>query len=168
MTLPRITIRRAHLNDLDALTALSMRSKQSNGYDDAFMQACRDELAVTQDSLRGGEYWVAEGDAICGLACIACDPLGNTAEITAFFIEPDRKRQGIGTLLWRKLLERAADLSIRTLRLDADPAAVPFYTSLGFRVVGEAPSGSIAGRTLPHMTLTLEGTGTHAQGTLPG
>ncbi len=150
-----IEIRRARPEDAEVLTELSIRSKASNGYDEAFMAACREELTVTEQSLDDGEYWVAEGDVLCGCACLSADPDGRAGEIHAF-IDPDWQRQGIGRLLWQKLLERAQENRLQRLYLDADPAAVPFYESLGFEVTGEAPSGSIPGRTLPRMTLNLD------------
>jgi len=42
-----------------------MRSKRSNGYDEPFMAACREELTVTGEHLVEGEYWVAD----CGVVC---------------------------------------------------------------------------------------------------
>jgi ribosomal protein S18 acetylase RimI-like enzyme len=134
-----IKIRKARPEDVKDLTELSIRSKRSNGYDEAFMAACREELTVTEDHLADGEYWVAESGVVCGCA-----------------IDPDWQRQGIGRLLWKKLLERAKERRLERLHLDADPAAAPFYGALGFEVAGESPSGSIAGRTLPHMTLVLD------------
>lgn len=65
-----ITIRRAAITELDELTELAMRSKQSNGYDAAFMAACRDELTVTAARFSEGEYWVAESNELCGCACL--------------------------------------------------------------------------------------------------
>jgi len=59
-------------------------------------------------------------------------------------------------LLWQKLVERAKAKKLVTLHLDADPFSVPFYKALGFEVVGEVPSGSIAGRSLPHMTIAID------------
>ena len=151
-----IAIRRARPEDAEALTDLSIRSKASNGYDEAFMAACREELTVTEESLGEGENWVAEAGGIRGCACLSADPDGRAGEIHAFFIDPDWQRRGIGRLLWQKLLERAKESGLARLHLDADPAAVPFYEALGFEVIGESPSGSIAGRTLPHMTLCLD------------
>ena len=150
-----IKIRRAHGNEAGTLTELSMRSKQSNGYDDAFMAACREELTVTAERLEEGEYWVAEADRVCGCACLVADLGKRTGEVHAFFIEPKWHRKGIGKLLWKKLLERANAMDLEQLHLDADPAAVPFYNSLGFKVTGETPSGSIPGRNLPYMTFSL-------------
>ena len=147
-------IRPARLDEADALTDLSMRSKQSNGYDEAFMAACRDELTVTADRMTDGTYWVAEVNGVIrGCVCLSVDADNATGEINAFFIDPDFQRRGIGQVLWRKILEEAQEL--QTLRLDADPAAAPFYEKLGFVTVRNVPSGSIKGRTLPHMVLKL-------------
>lgn len=149
-----IKIRRARIDEIAVLTELSMRAKRSNGYDDAFMEACRAELTVTASQMKEGEYWVAEADAVCGCACFKASGEG-CGEIHTFFIDPDRQRQGIGRLLWQKLLERAGAHGISKLYLDADPAAVPFYQSMGFVQTGEAPSGSIEGRMLPRMAIVI-------------
>jgi hypothetical protein len=44
-------IRAAHGGELEALSALAMRSKAHWGYSAAFMQACRDELTVSAELL---------------------------------------------------------------------------------------------------------------------
>ncbi|MEM1045983.1 MAG: GNAT family N-acetyltransferase [Pseudomonadota bacterium] len=150
-----IEIRRARADEAGELTELCLRSKQSNGYDDAFMAACRDELTITPDRLEEGEYWVAVSDSLCGCACLLVDQASKTGEVHAFFIDPACQRRGIGRRLWKKLLERAGDCGLSRLDLEADPFAVPFYQALGFRIVGEAPSGSIPGRMIPTMQLDL-------------
>lgn len=152
-----IEIRRARPEDAETLTDLSMRSKRSNGYDEAFMAACREELTVTVKRLCEGEYWVAESGAVCGCACLVTDLTNCSGEIHAFFIDPEWQRKGIGRLLWRKLAERAREAGLTELHLDADPFAVPFYEALGFQVTGEVPSGSIPGRALPRMSIALDG-----------
>jgi len=158
-----IRIRPAIAEDCPLLTDLSMRSKQSNGYDDAFMQACREELTVTDTEFQAGEWWVAEGGDrhhanvaafIVGCVCLV-DRGDKSGEVSAFFIDPDWQRRGIGRQLWKKLLERAHESGIRKLVLDADPHAAAFYARIGFSIVGEKPSGSIAGRMLPHMAIEL-------------
>ena len=121
-----IEIRRARLEDAEILTELSMRSKRSNGYDDAFMAACREELTVTAKHLCEGEYWVAESDAVCGCASHVADTANRSGEVHAFFIDPKWQRKGIGRLLWRKLAERAREEGLTELYLDAAPFAVPF------------------------------------------
>ena len=151
----KIEIRRARPEEAEAISDLSMRSKRSNGYDDVFMEACREELTVTPSRMAEGEYWVAETDVICGCACLVENLEGGSGEVHAFFIDPAFQRRGVGRMLWLKVVELAKSKGITTLHLEADPFAVPFYEAMGFVVVGEAPSGSIKGRTIPRMEIRL-------------
>lgn len=148
-------IRRARSHEADTITALVMRSKRSNGYDEAFMEACREELRVTPDLLKAREVWIAEDTVICGCASLVVETDRKTAEVGLFFVDPDCKRQGVGQRLWERLLSRSRELGLQMLHLDADPSAVPFYEKQGFRTVGQTPSGSIPGRTIPYMELRL-------------
>jgi len=151
-----IRLRPADIDDVDALTDISIRSKQSNGYDDAFMAACRDELTVTVAHLCQGEYWVAcQDDLIIGCASLCPDKDKPSGEVHSFFIDPDHQGRGVGRILWGKLLERAHAYQMTDVRLDADPNAVPFYQTMGFELAGDAPSAAIEGRRLPHMVLSL-------------
>ncbi|MEX2518701.1 MAG: GNAT family N-acetyltransferase [Paracoccaceae bacterium] len=150
---PEIVIRLARPAEAAALTDLSMRSKQSNGYDEAFMAACRDELTVTPEIVAEGEFWVAASGQLLG--CARLSGADGAGEVNTFFVDPAQKRRGIGRLLWAKLRERASALGFTALELDADPNAAPFYIALGFRVVSQTPSGSIAGRMLPRMRIDL-------------
>lgn len=152
-----ITLRRARPDEAAILTDLSMRSKQSNGYDDTFMSACAQELTVTPQRLAEGEYWVADNDGtICGCACLTADQDNKVGEVHAFFIDPGFQRRGVGRQLWEKIAARARDQDLARLHLDADPFAVPFYEAMGFTVVSQAPSGSIEGRMLPKMKALLK------------
>ena len=151
----KIEIRQARPDEAEVLTDLSIRSKRSNGYDDAFMEACREELTVTPSRMAEGEYWVAETDVICGCFCLVENVEGDSGEVHAFFIDPAFQGRGVGRMLWLKVVELAKSKGIVKLHLEADPFAVPFYEAMGFVVVGEAPSGSIIGRTIPRMEIQL-------------
>ena len=145
-----VTIRHAWTTDAEAMTALCLRSKRSNGYDDAFMAACAAELAVTPARLRDERFHVAErSGGIVG--CAGLVQGGTTGEVVSFFVDPDHQGHGIGRLLWKALLDEAQRARLHRLHLDADPAAEGFYRQLGFATVGRSPSGSIPGRTLPFM-----------------
>jgi N-acetylglutamate synthase-like GNAT family acetyltransferase len=152
----KIRIRRALETEGAALSDLSMRSKQSNGYDDAFMDACRDELAVTPERLRADEYWVADADGICGCASLSINHDKKIGVVHSFFVEPNLRGSGIGKLLWQKLHERAQTHGFEALVLDADPNAEEFYQNIGFVKVKDTPSGSIEGRLIPYMRLDLK------------
>ncbi len=145
-------VRLANRQDADTITALTLASKRSNGYDDAFMKACVDELSVSADDLARDHHWLAQdGTTLRGYVCLSIDAETRTGIVKSFFIDPHSKRQGIGRLLWQTLLDAAHDANLKHLTLDADPDAVPFYEALGFEIIGRTPSGSIAGRTLPLM-----------------
>ena len=148
-------LRRAVPADAPALTDLALRSKRSNGHDDAFMSACREELTVTAEALRGGDCWVADDGEARGFATLRPGGADGIGEVHALFVDPGRQRAGIGRALWERLVERARERSFVELRLDADPAAVPFYRAVGLETIGESPSGSIPGRRLPRMAVRL-------------
>ncbi len=143
-------LRPATVSDCDVLSDLSYRSKASNGYDVAFMEACRDELAVTPDVIAAGELWISEtGSKPVGFFDIRLD--NDTLEVYALYVDPDLKRSGIGRKLWAAMEERAVAMAAKAIELDADPFAVEFYEAMGCRVIGQSPSGSIPGRMLPRM-----------------
>lgn len=148
-----VQIRPARHRDAQTLTSIAMASKQSNGYDDAFMVACAEELRVTPALMDELEYWVAEDDRPRGFVCLEVDPDRLTGTVTSLFIEPAWQRRGIGRLLWTVVEETARKRKLRGLGVDADPKAEAFYRSLGFSTVSRVPSGSIPGRTLPHMRM---------------
>lgn len=150
-----ISIRPAREDDAEALSRIAVLSKQSNGYDDAFMAACVEELRVTPELLKTHRYWVAERGVACGFVCLEPGPEEGSGELAALYIHPDFHRQGIGRMLWETLRDAAREMGLVSLHLDADPTAEAFYCGLGFVTVGRAPSGSIPGRTLPHMKIDL-------------
>ena len=146
----RLSLRPATVSDCAVLSDLSFRSKASNGYDTAFMQACRSELTVTPDEIAAGELWIIEtGGKPVGFFDIRLD--NDTLEVYALYIDPDLKRSGIGRKMWAAMEERAVVMAAEAIALDADPFAVEFYEAMGCRVIGQSPSGSIPGRMLPRM-----------------
>ena len=151
----RVPLRRAVAADALALSDLAIRSKRSNGYDETFMAACRDELTVTTEDLEADEYWIVGGTDMHGFAALRCSDAAGLGEVHAFFVDPDRQRLGVGRRLWDELVARARSRGLTELRLDADPAAVPFYREMGLETIGESPSGSIPGRVLPRMAIRL-------------
>jgi len=158
----RIKIERGQPAQADLLTDLCLRSKRSNGYDDAFMAQCRQELTVSAEDLSTQQWWVAVDQStstVCGCAgLIGNNESANSGEVHAFFIDPQFKRRGVGRLLWATVRTSAKEQGLTHLILYADPYAVPFYETMGFAITGQAPSGSIPGRLLPQMTIDLSDT----------
>ena len=143
-------IRRAEPSDAAALTALALRSKAFWGYDAAFMAACRAELTVAAADVRAHPTFVLEAAGrTLGFYQLRRD--GTAAEVRLFFVAPEAVRGGIGRRLWTHLEETARALGALRLEVDSDPHAGGFYCAMGMRRAGQVHSGSIAGRTLPHL-----------------
>ncbi len=130
-----------------------MRSKAHHGYDDAFLTAVRAELTITPDDC-DGRLVVAERDGtLLGYYAVTGTP--PTGELDSLFVDPTAIGTGLGGMLLRAARAHATELGFTTLRIDADPGAEAFYRHAGARRVGEAPSGSIAGRLLPRLELEV-------------
>lgn len=142
-------IRPARGEDAEALSDLAYRSKAHWGYDDAFMAACRAELTYSPEQLDAGGFWVLEdGDEVrgfYGLTKISPDAV----ELEAMFVEPDHIGHGYGRALTDHALQEFRAMDLARLVIQADPNAAPFYEDAGATLIGERPSDSIEGRTLP-------------------
>ncbi|WP_238364376.1 GNAT family N-acetyltransferase [Mesobacterium pallidum] len=140
--------------ELPAASALCRASKASWGYDAAFMDACREALTLHPEDLDTDPTLAAfDGDRMVGLVQVAGD--GDSVWLEKLFVAPDRMGRGIGRRLFHWALLAATRLGAGPLIVDADPGAVPFYTAMGCRLVGEAPSDAIPGRMLPRLARDL-------------
>jgi GNAT superfamily N-acetyltransferase len=149
-----VAIRNARPADLEALSALCLRSKAHWGYDAAFLQACRAELTLRPEHLQQTIVRIAEQDAApLGMVQVAVS--GETADLLKLFVEPRAMAQGVGRLLMEVAVSDAQRAGAVEMTIEADPAAAPFYQRMGARRVGEAPSGAIPGRRLPLFVLDI-------------
>ncbi len=147
-------LREPRASELTALSDLCMRSKAVWGYDDAFMQACRAELTLTQEDMSASRLQVGEADdVIVGVAQVSA--AGDVAYLEKLFVEPDRLRSGAGRALFAWAVRTAKDMGADRLAIEADPGAAAFYRRMGARDDGVAPSASIPGRSLPRLVLDL-------------
>lgn len=146
--------RPARPEECAALTELCLRSKAHHGYDADFMSACRPELTVTPNRLARGGHAVAEvGGKLAGFVQVLTQD-GETW-LEGLFVEPDFIGEGIGTQLMAAAIAMARETGAKELEIHADPFAEAFYISCGARRVGLVPSGSIPGRKLPQLVLSL-------------
>lgn len=147
-------IRQARPDEAAAVSDLALRSKGYWGYSDEFLEACREELTYTPEQCAAGEVFVAERDGrLLGMSAIEGKP--PEGEVVAMFVDLDAMGQGVGGGLIRHLLDESRTRGFTSLTLAADPGAEPFYVHHGATRIGEIPSGSIAGRVLPHLRFAL-------------
>ncbi|MEL6861419.1 MAG: GNAT family N-acetyltransferase [Pseudomonadota bacterium] len=142
------TLRPPLRSELSALSELCLKSKAYWGYDADFMVACVDELTLTEDDLQTDPMIVAEDETgVAGIAQLSLASDGCYLE--KLFIDPSRMGEGFGRRLYDWALQTAAAKGASSMIIEADPGAASFYERLGAKRVGEASSGSVAGRTLP-------------------
>lgn len=147
-------IRPAEPIDAAALTDLALSSKAVWGYDPVFLAACRAELTVRADGIRRDPtYLIEAGERILGFYQLRLDDA--VAVVGLMFMAPEALRSGLGRRLWAHLEDTARAAGVRRLEVDSDPHAEAFHRAMGMRRVGEAPSGSIPGRLLPHLAKEL-------------
>ena len=149
-----LRLRTPRIDEATALTELCLRSKAVWGYDDDFMRACRAELTLTASSMQSSLLKIAEIDGqLAGVAQVTVK--GDRADLDKLFVEPARLRCGTGKTLFDWARAAARDSGAAVLMIEADPGAAEFYRRMGAVDDGTAPSGSIPGRVLPRLRLTL-------------
>ena len=76
-------IRRAKLDEGKILSKIAMRSKAYWGYDDSFMEACREDLTLTENIIASNLVYVLENSSfIIGFFCLIVS--GKSGKLDAF------------------------------------------------------------------------------------
>lgn len=140
------------------------RSKAHWGYDEDFMQAARAVLVLTPKDIETGELRVFDSDGPQGLCKLVVREDG--ADLDKLFVAPEAMGKGVGRALVDWAIDQARAKGAKTMKIEADPDAVPFYERMGARVIGGVPSEAIAGRTLPLMQIDLSGLAPDACGSI--
>lgn len=142
-------IRAADPGEAKLLSELALRSKAHWDYSDEFLAACRDELTYIPEQVAAGGFQVLEDDSevrgFYAMSKISPDAM----ELDAMFVEPEHIGRGYGQALMDHALAEFAASGLARLVIQADPNAAPFYERAGAKCIGERPSDSISGRSLP-------------------
>ncbi len=139
-------LRAACPDDASVVSDLALRSKGHWGYDEAFLEACRADLTWQPAQMDTITLAESEGEVVGFFSLVG-------SELDALFVTPEAIGQGFGASLLKAALSQARAQGIEAIEFDADPQAVPFYARFRAVVVGESPSTSIAGRSLPRMRI---------------
>jgi N-acetylglutamate synthase-like GNAT family acetyltransferase len=147
-----ITLRPARVDEAEALSALTRRSKQSHGYSDEFMARFMSvgDMVITPESISQNPVMVAEIDGrVAGFAHLKPLDHSDAVCLEDLFIEPDAQGQGVGRALFDWALATAAERGYDWLEWESDPNAAGFYEKMGGEKIGETKSTLIEGRVLP-------------------
>ena len=148
-------LRPPRLDELPYLSDLCLRSKAVWDYDEAMLDAFKDELTLTEDDLESDVIIVAEDlRGVAGVAQLSFDETGSSYRDN-LFVEPVRLGEGTGKMLYVWACRYAQGSGAKEMVIEADPDAAPFYVHMGAEPAGEAESGSIPGRLLPRLVHKL-------------
>lgn len=141
------------LGECTTLSAFCLRSKGHWGYDDTFLEACREELSIREADL-GDLLRVATVDGkLAGV--VQLDFEEHDASLEKLFVDPPFIGKGVGAVLLSWALEMARARGATRLVVEADPGAADFYRRFGAMDAGSVASGSIEGRFIPRLVLKL-------------
>jgi N-acetylglutamate synthase-like GNAT family acetyltransferase len=155
-----VTLRPARVDEAEALSALTRRSKQSHGYSDEFMARFMSvgDMVITPESISQNPVMVAEIDGrVAGFAHLKPLDHPDAVCLEDLFIEPDAQGQGVGRVLFDWALATAAERGYDWLEWESDPNAAGFYEKMGGEKIGETKSTLIEGRVLPAYRMRVKG-----------
>lgn len=147
-------IRRAKMEEGDFLSEIALRSKAYWGYDDSFIEACRQALTISKECIASNYVYVLEDKSvIMDFFCLVAN--GKAGELDSLFIDTQFIGKGYGRLLWNSILQNAKDIGIDEFTIDADPNAEEFYKKMGAIRIGEVESTVFENRKLPLMKVLV-------------
>ena len=148
--------RRARPDEAAALSGMALRSKAHWGYENEFLEACRQEMTLAPELIDSEHVYLIEaGGRPVGFYTLM--KWKADIELGHLFVDPPAIGQGVGRALWEDAVERAAELGYSRLLIQSDPNAVGFYLRLGAERIGEVPSVAWPGRNLPLLVYPLVG-----------
>jgi ribosomal protein S18 acetylase RimI-like enzyme len=154
MDMDTVVVRAGRPDEAARLSEVALRSKGHWGYDQDFLVACRAELTFGPEDVAARRIMVADSPAgLAGFYSIDGDP--PDGELGNLWVVPERIGSGLGRRLWNHALATASAAGFTSLRIEADPNAIGFYRAMGAEQIGEVPSGSIPGRTLPVLSFSI-------------
>jgi GNAT superfamily N-acetyltransferase len=146
-----IRVRAARAGEVDALSALCLRSKAHWGYDAEFMRRSVPALTVAPAIIEAGQVLVAEDSdgRLLGVAAVEALETPGEFDLALLFVDPGAIGSGVGRELFDAAVKLAADQGGASLSILADPFAAAFYQHLGAVKIGEVQSDVIPGRRVP-------------------
>jgi N-acetylglutamate synthase-like GNAT family acetyltransferase len=127
-----MSVRTAHRGDLDDLAEIFRAASLSNEGDRENLLAHPEFLDLSDNAVVEGRVRLAAIDGrTVGFATSARD--GTQVELEDLFVHPDWTRRGVATLLIADLVESSRAAGASTIMVIANPHAMAFYVSVGFR-----------------------------------
>ena len=140
-------VREALLEEAKELSNLALFSKATWSYSEEFIQACKEDLTITEQYIKNNYVYVLEEkQEIIGFFSFQ----RKEAESLDFlYLDPKYKGKGYGRILWESVIQKATALNMKSFTIDSDPNAKGYYIKMGAKLIGEIPSTVFKDRLLP-------------------
>ncbi|EEL51200.1 GCN5-related N-acetyltransferase [Bacillus cereus Rock3-44] len=140
-------MRKASLNEANELSHIALISKATWDYSEEFIQACKEDLTITDDYIMNNYVYVLESEGI-KIGFFSFQRKEEDA-LDFLYLHPNYKGKGYGKLLWQSVVEKAVELGMKCFTIDSDPNAKGYYMKMGAKLIGETPSTVFKDRLLP-------------------
>ncbi len=147
-------IEKAQIDDHIILSKITYLGKAFWGYDKELLDKWKEDLTITPDYIIKNNVFklISDGKIIGYYSFLKLE--NNILKLDFLFILPEYIGSGIGKLLMTDFIDKAKNLNIEKIILDADPNAEKFYSKFGFQTYNKLES-SVKNRFLPQMQLIL-------------
>jgi len=148
-------IRAAYPEEASALACIAMDAKASWGYTAEQVDAWREALSPTAESIGAQPTYVAElNGERAGFYQVSMG--AQAAELEHLWVRPTFMRQGVGRALLQHAMQLLARADVSSIEIDADPNAERFYVACGAVRTGTrpAPIEGEATRARPQLRLS--------------
>lgn len=145
-----ITIRRAEIDDIDALVALQWRASLENVAYAEDLKANPGSISLPAEQVSEGHVFLAERDGQLAGFAVALPRADGDFELDGLFVDPAHWRFGIGRELTDRCVAHAVIGGAQRLHVIAAPEALGFY-----QVVGFVTTGDVATRFGPAVTMEM-------------
>lgn len=132
-----ITIRRATVDDIEALVALQWRASLENTAYAEDLKANPDAISLPAEHVSGGHVFLAARDGKLAGFAVALPREDGDVELDGLFVDPVHWRYGIGRELTDRCVAHALISGAQTLHVVAAPEALGFYQTVGFVATGD-------------------------------
>ncbi|MDG4650217.1 GNAT family N-acetyltransferase [Roseibacterium sp. SDUM158017] len=151
--------RRADVRDVPAIRALISRAIAESYADHyvpaaiAFFQEFHSNAAIEARQKRGTVLLIEERELPIATGTL------DGSEIVGLFVAPERRGQGLGSILMAALFTEARARGLRRIELSVSRPSYAFYERLGFEIGASRETVLACGGTVPYWTAGKDVTG---------
>ena len=142
-------VRKADIKDVEFLSELVYNSEKSLNFDENYMSVFKDKYDVNKEFIENNPSFCMINDDIIGF--FGFQKNEDTYELEFFYINSDYIGKGYGKIMFKLLVEKCKELSIKEFDLVTSPESIEFYTKLGAVKIGETKSLINNNRIIPKL-----------------